>query len=295
MQKKEYMLRAIELAKQGVGWTSPNPLVGAVIVKDGRIIGEGYHEKYGELHAERNAIKHLKESAEGATIYVTLEPCCHYGKQPPCTEAIVEAGIKKVVIGSRDPNPLVAGKGTRFLRAQGIEVEEDFMREEKKSIIMWNLFSAYKTVNSLMWTVALICVLAWIAKFSLMFYDAKQEYTEYNASIKSVTNTVNGTMATTILEISIPGFGTISMNADGNKFAQVNNGDIIKLYYKDGNFTLNQPKKAPAEATKASEIVSKVSLVIWIILFVLDKALLIPFFRYGGIEAWAYNNLYRKE
>ena len=169
------------------------------------------------------------------------------------------------------------------------------MREEKKSIIMWNLFSAYKTVNSLMWTVALICVLAWIAKFSLMFYDAKQEYTEYNASIKSVTNTVNGTMATTILEISIPGFGTISMNADGNKFAQVNNGDIIKLYYKDGNFTLNQPKKAPAEAIKASEIVSKVSLVIWIILFVLDKALLIPFFRYGGIEAWAYNNLYRKE
>ena len=169
------------------------------------------------------------------------------------------------------------------------------MREEKKSIIMWNLFSAYKTVNSLMWTVALICVLAWIAKFSLMFYDAKQEYTEYNASIKSITNTVNGTMATTILEISIPGFGTISMNADGNKFAQVNNGDIIKLYYKDGNFTLNQPKKAPAEATKASEIVSKVSLVIWIILFVLDKALLIPFFRYGGIEAWAYNNLYRKE
>ena len=130
MQKKEYMLRAIELAKQGVGWTSPNPLVGAVIVKDGRIIGEGYHEKYGELHAERNAIKHLKESAEGATIYVTLEPCCHYGKQPPCTEAIAEAGIKKVVIGSRDPNPLVAGKGVRFLRAQGIEVEEDFMREE---------------------------------------------------------------------------------------------------------------------------------------------------------------------
>ena len=111
MQKKDYMLRAIELAKQGVGWTSPNPLVGAVIVKDGRIIGEGYHEKYGELHAERNAIKHLKESAEGATIYVTLEPCCHYGKQPPCTRAIVEAGIKRVVIGSRDPNPLVAGKG----------------------------------------------------------------------------------------------------------------------------------------------------------------------------------------
>lgn len=146
--EKEYMLRAIELAKQGVGWTSPNPLVGAVIVKDGRIIGEGYHEKYGELHAERNAIKHLKESAEGATIYVTLEPCCHYGKQPPCTEAIVEAGIKKVVIGSRDPNPLVAGKGTRFLRAKGIEVEEDFMREECDALnpVFFSFYSDEKTL-----------------------------------------------------------------------------------------------------------------------------------------------------
>ena len=112
MQKKEYMLRAIELAKQGVGWTSPNPLVGAVIVKDGRIIGEGYHEKYGELHAERNAIKHLKESAEGATIYVTLEPCCHYGKQPPCTEAIAEAGINSniLILLVCEANPILQSK-----------------------------------------------------------------------------------------------------------------------------------------------------------------------------------------
>ena len=130
MTEEQYMLRAIELAKKGEGFTNPNPLVGAVIVKAGKIIGEGYHARYGELHAERNAIASLTQSAEGATIYVTLEPCCHYGKQPPCTEAIAEAGIKKVVIGSRDPNPLVAGKGVRFLRAQGIEVEEDFMRED---------------------------------------------------------------------------------------------------------------------------------------------------------------------
>lgn len=130
MVKQEYMHHAIELAQKGEGWCHPNPLVGAVIVKDGRIIGEGYHERYGGLHAERNAIKHLTESAEGATIYVTLEPCCHQGKQPPCTEAIVEAGLKKVVIGSRDPNPLVAGKGAAFLRTQGIDVEEDFLREE---------------------------------------------------------------------------------------------------------------------------------------------------------------------
>ena len=130
MTDRDYMTRAIELAKGGVGYTSPNPLVGAVIVKDGRIIGEGYHERYGSLHAERNAFASLKESAEGATIYVTLEPCCHHGKQPPCTEAIVENKIARVVIGSRDPNPLVSGKGTAFLREHGILVEEDFMKEE---------------------------------------------------------------------------------------------------------------------------------------------------------------------
>ena len=108
---QDYMKRAIELAKKGEGWTNPNPMVGAVIVKDGRIIGEGYHARCGELHAERNAIASLTESAEGATLYVTLEPCCHYGKTPPCTAAILEQKIKKVVIGSRDPNPKVAGKG----------------------------------------------------------------------------------------------------------------------------------------------------------------------------------------
>ena len=130
MTDQENMLRAKQLAKKGEGWTNPNPMVGAVIVKDGRIIGEGYHKKCGELHAERNAIASLTESAEGATIYVTLEPCCHYGKTPPCTEAIIEQKIKKVVIGSRDPNPKVAGKGAQILRESGITVVQDFMREE---------------------------------------------------------------------------------------------------------------------------------------------------------------------
>ncbi len=130
MTDREFMLRAIELAKNGIGAVNPNPLVGAVIVKNGRIIGEGFHERYGGLHAERNAIKNLTQSAEGATIYVTLEPCCHQGKQPPCTEAILENKIARVVIGSRDPNPLVAGKGARILREKGVSVEEDFMRDE---------------------------------------------------------------------------------------------------------------------------------------------------------------------
>ena len=130
MNEMLYMLRAIELAGKGRGWTNPNPMVGAVIVKNGEIIGEGYHARCGDLHAERSAIAALTESAEGATLYVTLEPCCHYGKQPPCTEAILEQKIARVVIGSRDPNPLVAGKGVRFLREHGVEVVEDFMKEE---------------------------------------------------------------------------------------------------------------------------------------------------------------------
>lgn len=132
-EEKKFMLRAIELAKLGTGWTNPNPLVGAVIVKDGKIIGEGFHHRYGDLHAEREALKNCTENGnnpQGATIYVTLEPCCHFGKQPPCTHAVVEAGIKKVVVGSRDPNPLVHGKGNAYLRENGIEVIEDFLIEE---------------------------------------------------------------------------------------------------------------------------------------------------------------------
>lgn len=133
MLEEKYMRRAIELAKKGSGHVNPNPLVGAVIVRDGEIIGEGYHECYGQLHAERNAIANAKKrgnSLEGSTIYVTLEPCCHYGKTPPCTEAIIEEEIARVVVGSDDPNPLVSGKGFQMLREKGIEVIPHFLKEE---------------------------------------------------------------------------------------------------------------------------------------------------------------------
>ncbi len=134
MKDEEYMKMALELAEKGRGRTSPNPLVGAVIVNNGRIIGKGWHKKYGDLHAEREAIKDAKQNApkliRGSTMYVTLEPCCHHGKQPPCTEAIIEEGIEKVVVGSNDPNPLVAGKGTEILREHGIEVVTEFLKEE---------------------------------------------------------------------------------------------------------------------------------------------------------------------
>lgn len=130
MTDEIYMRRAIVLAERGAGWTSPNPMVGAVIVKDGRIIGEGWHRRYGEAHAERNALQSCTESPVGAVLYVTLEPCCHHGKQPPCTDAILEAGIRRVAVGSGDPNPLVAGKGVEFLRAHGVTVDTGVLKEE---------------------------------------------------------------------------------------------------------------------------------------------------------------------
>lgn len=125
-----YMKRAIELAKNGEGFTNPNPIVGAVIVKNGKIIGEGFHEHYGDLHAERNAIKNCKENMTNADIYVTLEPCCHHGKQPPCTDAIIRSGIKNVYVGSYDPNPLVSGKSAKILRENGINVTYQIMKDE---------------------------------------------------------------------------------------------------------------------------------------------------------------------
>lgn len=123
---RQYMMMAMAEAEKGVGAVSPNPMVGAVIVKDGKVIGKGHHVRYGGLHAEREALLDCKangESPVGATMYVTLEPCCHYGKQPPCTDAIVEAGIARVVAGLGDPNPLVCGKGLEILRSAGIVTE----------------------------------------------------------------------------------------------------------------------------------------------------------------------------
>lgn len=135
---EKYMRRALALAKKGSGTVSPNPLVGAVIVEDGRIIGEGYHEKAGSPHAERNALAFCTESPEGATLYVTLEPCCHYGTTPPCTDAIIESGISRVVIGSTDPNPQVSGKGIAILKEHGISVSQGIL--EKKCLKLNEIF-----------------------------------------------------------------------------------------------------------------------------------------------------------
>lgn len=135
MQKKEeYMRRALELARKGEGHTSPNPMVGCVVVKDGRIISEGYHEKYGEFHAERNALTRCTEDTAGADLYVTLAPCCHQGKTPPCTDIIIEKKIARVFVGSMDSNPLVAGKGVQILRDHGIYVETGILDAECRKL-----------------------------------------------------------------------------------------------------------------------------------------------------------------
>lgn len=133
----EYMKRALLLAENGTGRTNPNPLVGAVLVRNGRIIGEGWHKEYGGNHAEVNAADSSEaggETIKGATVYVNLEPCCHYGKTPPCTELLIGKQVKRVVIGMLDPNPLVAGKGAQRLREAGIEVTVGVLEEECRKL-----------------------------------------------------------------------------------------------------------------------------------------------------------------
>ena len=131
---EKFMRFALELARRGVGKTSPNPMVGAVLVKGGEVIGAGFHEKAGAPHAEAAALLDAGEKARGAVLYVNLEPCAHYGRTPPCTEAIINAGIKKVVISMTDPNPLVCGEGIRRLREAGLEVLSGLLEDEARRL-----------------------------------------------------------------------------------------------------------------------------------------------------------------
>ncbi len=129
----KFMKKALSLAIKGAGSVSPNPLVGAVVVKDNKIISTGYHQKYGEAHAERIALEKAGELAKDATLYVTLEPCCHFGKTPPCTDAIIETGINRVVVAMKDPNPLVS-ESENILKTNNIKVEYGSMEKEAKAI-----------------------------------------------------------------------------------------------------------------------------------------------------------------
>lgn len=134
-QDEHFMQRAIALAQRGVGRTAPNPPVGAVLVRDGRIVGEGWHRQAGTPHAEIHALRAAGDEARGADLYVTLEPCCHQGRTGPCTDAVIAAGVARVMVGSEDPNPQVAGKGAAMLRAAGIEVVDGVHEEDCRSLI----------------------------------------------------------------------------------------------------------------------------------------------------------------
>lgn len=143
MEDAFYMKRALELAARGGGSTSPNPLVGAVIVKNGQIIGEGWHERAGEPHAEINAIRNARENLENSTIYVNLEPCSHYGRTPPCAEELVKRKFRRVVVAMEDPNPMVAGRGIKLLRDNGIQVDVGINRIE--ALMLNDIFIKYIT------------------------------------------------------------------------------------------------------------------------------------------------------
>ncbi len=131
---EKYMRLSLGLARRGVGRTSPNPMVGAVVVKGTTVVGRGYHHRAGKPHAEVLALRRAGEKARGATLYLNLEPCDHFGRTPPCTRAILEAGIKRVVAGMKDPNPLVSGRGIRRLKKAGIEVEVGVLGEECREL-----------------------------------------------------------------------------------------------------------------------------------------------------------------
>jgi len=134
MEDEFYMNMAIKLAEKGRGRTSPNPMVGAVVVRNDKIVGKGYHRRYGEPHAEVNALKEAGGNAKGATLYVNLEPCCIYGHTPPCTETIIKSGIKKVVCSTLDPNPKVKGKGIKKLKQAKIEVKTGVLKAEAEKL-----------------------------------------------------------------------------------------------------------------------------------------------------------------
>lgn len=128
------MKRALMLARRGKAWVAPNPMVGAIVVRDGMIVGEGYHRRFGGPHAEVHALEDAGERADGADLYVNLEPCAHYGKTPPCTQLIIERGVRRVVAAIKDPNPMVNGLGFEQLRKAGIEVETGLLETEAQEL-----------------------------------------------------------------------------------------------------------------------------------------------------------------
>ena len=165
-QDEKYMLTALRLAQKGIGSVEPNPAVGCVIVKDTQIIGKGWHKRFGEAHAEINALENCRQNGydpKGSVMYVTLEPCCHFGKTPPCTDAIIKAGVKKIVVAMTDPFEKVSGNGIKTLLNAGIEVSTDICREQAEFLNapFIKFAAAKKTWVILKWAQSIDGCLAW--------------------------------------------------------------------------------------------------------------------------------------
>ncbi len=245
-QHEQYMQMALNLAVKGTGFVNPNPLVGAVIVKKGVVIGSGWHEQYGGLHAERNAFASCTESCEGADMYVTLEPCCHFGKTPPCTEAVIANKIKRVFIGSDDPNPKVAGKGAALLRAHGIKVITGILKPECDKIN--EIFFHYITKK----TPYVILKYAMTADGKTAASSGESKWISSEASRERVQHTRKRTAAI------MAGIGTV-ISDDPELTCRLENPGIHTRIICDSNLRISPDSKILQTADKIPVIVATVS------------------------------------
>lgn len=243
---EKYMQMALDLAVNGTGFVNPNPLVGAVIVKKGVVIGKGWHQRYGQLHAERNAFASCTESCDGADMYVTLEPCCHFGKTPPCTEAIISNKIKRVFIGSDDPNPKVAGKGAALLRAHGIEVITGILKPECDKIN--EIFFHYITKN----TPYVILKYAMTADGKIASVSGESKWISSETSRERVQHTRKRTAAVMV------GIGTVIAD-DPELTCRLENPGIHTRIICDSSLRIPVESKILQTADKVPVIVATVS------------------------------------
>ncbi len=245
-----YMKRALELALKGTGKTSPNPLVGAVIVKNGRIIGEGYHEFFGGPHAEVNAINSAAEDVEGAEIYVTLEPCSHHGKTPPCAELLVRKKISRAVIAMIDPNPKVSGKGAEFLSQNGVEIVTGVLEKEAEKIneIFIKYIQEKKPFCFLKTAMTIDGKIASRTGESMWITNEKSRY-----YVHELRNRVSGIMAGINTVINDNPSLTTRLDKGGTDAARIIVDSSLSIPLNSKVLTVDSPKKAIIATTEKAD------------------------------------------
>jgi len=245
-----YMKRALELSLKGIGKANPNPLVGAVIVKNGKIIGEGYHEYCGGPHAEVNAIENATEDVVGATIYVTLEPCSHYGKTPPCADLLVEKKLSKVVISMIDPNPKVAGRGVEILRQNGIEVVVGMLEEEARETneIFLKYILEQKPFCILKTAMTMDGKIATRTGESMWITNEKSRY-----YVHELRNKVSGILVGVNTIISDNPSLTTRLNCEGNDSVRIIVDSFLRIPLDAKILNLKSPKKTIIATTEKAD------------------------------------------